>query len=254
MTTSTFGAGIHPDLPDTLVHLTGRPRVRADDQPAGFAQGGPDDRLAGIAHAGAIAATRVWRARGPVVCLSEASSAALATLFSTGVTYRGPYSPWAVMLDRAAAVAAGARPVWHMGDDALAATESLPDYLADLRVRYVPGAADWLAEREWRLCWGDTPIAAGNIPGFTLAGHATGVIVGVRGWLPLPRPLTHGPQTGQLAFAWPVHGLSRWWWNGQTMVNDGSLDIQNQAAVYGVTAPIAPSGNGEPNRIPGGEY
>ena len=126
MTSSTFGAGIHTDLPDTLVHLTGRPRVRADDLPAGFAQGGPDDRLAGIAHAGAIAATRVWRARGPVVCLSEASPAALMALFSTGVTYRGPYSPWTVMIDRAAAVAAGVRPVWHMGDDALAATESLP--------------------------------------------------------------------------------------------------------------------------------
>jgi hypothetical protein len=45
-------------------------------------------------------------------------------LFSTGVTYRGPYSPWAVMLDRTAAVAVGVRPVWRMSDDALAATES----------------------------------------------------------------------------------------------------------------------------------
>lgn len=70
MTASPFGAGIHPDLPNTLVHLTGRPRTRPDDLPPGFAQGGPDDRLSGIAHAGAIYATQVWRARGPVVCLS----------------------------------------------------------------------------------------------------------------------------------------------------------------------------------------
>lgn len=185
---------------------------------------------------GAIYATRVWRARGPVVCLSEASPIALVALFATGVTYRGPYMPWAVMLDRATAVTAGVRPVWYMGDDALAATESLPPHLADRRVRYVPGVADWLAEREWRLCWGDTPITAGNVAALTLTGLATGVIVGAQGWLPPPRKVTHGPHAGQLIYAWPVHGLSRWWWNGQQIVPDGRLDIQAQAVAYGLNS------------------
>jgi hypothetical protein len=66
-------------------------------------------------------------------------------------------APWAVMLNRATAVTSGIGPVC-MGDEALAATETLPDHLADRRVRYVPGAADWLAEREWRMCWGNTPL------------------------------------------------------------------------------------------------
>lgn len=237
MTSLTLGAGIHPDLPDTLVHLTGRPRVRADDLPPVFGEGGPDDRLAGIAHAGAIYATRVWRTRGPVVCLSEASPAALVRLFSTGVTYRGPYAPWAVMLNRAAAVTSGICPVWYMGDDAIAATETLPDYLADRRVRYVPGAADWLAEREWRMCWGNAPIAPGYAAALRLAGLATGIIVGSQGWLPPPRQVTDGPQAGQLTYAWPVHGLARWWWNGHALVSDGTIDIQTQVAFYGTVPP-----------------
>ena len=130
---------------------------------------------------------RSGAARRPVVCLSEASSAALVTLFFTGVTHRGPYAPWAIMLDRAAAVANGFGPVWHMGDDALSATDTLPAHLADRRVRYVPGAADWLAEREWRMCWGDALINPGFVPALPLAGLATGVIVGTQGWLPPPR-------------------------------------------------------------------
>lgn len=228
----TFGAGIHPDLPDTLIHFTGRPRVRTDPPPA-FGQGGPDDRLASIAHAGAIYAAKAWGTRGPVVCMSEASPAALVTLFSTGVTYRGPYAPWAVMLNRAVAVTSGVGPVWYMGDDAIAATETLPDDLADRRVRYVPGRADWLAEREWRMCWGNTPIAPGNVAGLGLAGLATGVIVGSQGWLPPPRLVNGGPQAGQLAYAWPAHGLARLWWTGQALVFDGTIDIQAQAASYG---------------------
>lgn len=233
----TQGAGIHPDLPETLVHFTGRPRVRADDLPPHFGQGPPDDRLARIAHAGAIYAARVWGTRGPVVCMSEASPAALVTLFSTGVTYRGPYAPWAVILNRATAVTSGIGPVWYMGDDAMAATETLPAHLADRRVRYVPGRADWLAEREWRLCWGDTPIAPGSIAALGLPGLATGVIVGSSGWLPPPRPFIDGPQAGQLAYAWPVHGLARWWWNGQALAFDGTIDIQAQASSYGTPSP-----------------
>lgn len=233
MTASTFGAGTHPDLPDTLVHLTGRPRSQQDDHPPAFAVGDAGDRLAGIAHVGAIYYTRVWGSRGPVVCMSEASPAALTTLFATGVTHRGPYAPWAVMINRVAAIAAGARPVWHMGDDALTATNSLPTYLADLRVRYVPGRVDWLAEREWRICWGDMPIAPNNVGALRLANLATGVIVGVHGWLPRPRQT----QSGQLSFAYAVHGLARWWWNGERIVPDGIIDIAAQAATYGFAPP-----------------
>lgn len=85
------------------------------------------------------------------------------------------------MLKRAIAVTFGIGPVWYMSDEAIAATETLPDHLADRRVRYVPGRADWLAEREWRMCWGNTPIAPGNVGVLGLAGLATGVIVGSRG-------------------------------------------------------------------------
>jgi hypothetical protein len=66
---------------------------------------------------------------------------------------------------------------------AISATDTLPAHLADPRVRYILGAADWLAEREWRLCWATTPRSTppGFIPALRLAGPATGIIVGTQG-------------------------------------------------------------------------
>jgi hypothetical protein len=76
------------------------------------------------------------------------------------------------------------------------------------------------------MCCSNTPIAPGNVGTLGLAGLATGAIVGSQGWLPPPRLVTGGPRTGQLTYAWPVRGLTRWWWNGQAIVFDATIDIQ----------------------------
>jgi hypothetical protein len=108
-----FGAGIHPDLPPSLIHFTGRPRGNGD-QPPQFAQGTPEERLIRILQGGCLRASPTFGTVGPVLCLSEPSETALGVLLSTGVTFRGPYAPWAVLIERKTIVDGGFRPVWHM--------------------------------------------------------------------------------------------------------------------------------------------
>jgi hypothetical protein len=232
---SNFGVGVHPDLPITLAHFTGRPRA-ANDRPPWWAPGTPEGRLAAILHGNAIRYNSAPGTPGYVVCLSEASAPALTTLFLTGVTWRGPYAPWALLLGRQALIDAGARPVWYMSDDELDATAHLPARMRDRRVRYEPGKnSDWLAEREWRLCWGDYPLSSNHYPVHPLTGLLTAVIVGTPGWC--PPPLEFGPDVGhqpQLAFATAAHGARRLLWTGAELRDDGLLNIETQAAAYGM--------------------
>lgn len=56
----------------------------------------------------------------------------------------------------------------------------MPARFRDRRVRYEPGSADWLHEREWRLTFNDD-----ETPDFVLTADAVaGVIVGEQGWMP----------------------------------------------------------------------
>ena len=104
----------------------------------------------------------------------------------------------------------GFRPVWHMGTEELDATAGLPAQMRDRRVSYEPGRTDWLAEREWRLCWGDMQIPAGHVPTFSLSGLLLAIIVGKQGWDP---PYGATPV--------PHRGLARGFWRGDTVVADG---------------------------------
>jgi hypothetical protein len=220
---SFFGTGVHPDLPSTFVHFTGRPRSSSDPLPH-WAPATPQQRLASILQCHFIRARPVFRTIGPVVCFSEASLTALGTLFATGVTGRGPYDPWALLLDRTRLIAAGVRPVWYMDDDELLATSTLDPRMTDRRVRYLPGRIDWLAEREWRCCWGGQPIANGHVPGFVLTGNIVGVIVGTSGWQPPSPPQQQAPMdTTTSTSVWTAHQAPRIWWNGQRLVYDGIL-------------------------------
>ncbi|MGK3206908.1 hypothetical protein [Amycolatopsis sp. MEPSY49] len=203
-----FGVGQHPDLPPYLVHFTGRPRG-IHSPPLGV-PAKPEDRLAMILTCGFIQGFSTFGTWGPVVCTSEVSGAGLAALFSTGVTSRGPYEPWAVVLKRDAAIDLGFRPVWYMDTQERVATNDLPVRMLDRRVTYNPGLEDWLAEREWRLCWGDTEIRPGNVPAISLPGLITAVIVGQSGWQPLRGP----------APTW-FDGIPRCLWDGQNLVVDG---------------------------------
>ena len=227
---TTFGAGVHPDIPPYLVHFTGRPRADTDPPPAGISPT-PEGRLAGIGLTGALIAKPVFGTTGPVVCFSECSPAAMSTLFSTGVTWRGRWDPWAVVFDRDRLIAAGARPVLLLDDGEWTATEAMPMPMRDRRQRYVPGKVDFTAEREWRLSmW--APDWDGRLwPLWWIAPAAVGIVVGVRGWLPAPDWVTsYGQEPPQLRFAAAFNGLQRWWWNGTTLVADGWCDINSQIA------------------------
>lgn len=227
-----FGVGTHPDIPEALVHFTGRPRSDTDTPPD-FAAGSAEDRLGLILQQGVLRGAQTWGTLGAVVCVSEPSAAALATMLSTGVTYRGAYAPWAVLIKRQALVDAGFRPVWHMSDDELAATNGQAGKFRDRRVRYVPGKVDWLAEREWRLCWGlkDAP----QHPTFDLTGALAGVIVGESGWMP-PPAVEHLGNATWTKYAKSCHEVPRLWWDGQQLVDDGVFDLERQmheAWMYG---------------------
>jgi hypothetical protein len=160
---SLFGAGVHPDLPTSFVHFTGRPRG-AGDRPPEFAAERAEHRLVQILQQGLLRAAPTWGTAGPVVCVSESTENAIKVMVSSGVTTRGPYEPWALLLDRDALINLGFRPVWHMSERSLQATDHLPALFRDLRVRYQPGVVDWLAEREWRVCWGTHPSTTAEPP------------------------------------------------------------------------------------------
>jgi hypothetical protein len=182
---SWSGAGVHPDLPTSFVHFTGRPRGTGD-RPPDFAAVDAEQRLVQILQQGLLRAAPTFGTAGPILSVSESTESAIKVMLSNGVTARGPYAPWALLLDRDALIANGFRPVWPMSAAQLQATSQLPAADRDLRVKYEPGTVDWLAEREWRRCWGDAPIGHGHVQGLQLTGLLSGVIVGRRRWMPPP--------------------------------------------------------------------
>lgn len=192
-----------------------------------FAAGTPEQRLVRLLQEGKLRAAHTFGTVGPVLCVSEPSQTALQVMLKTGVTWRGAYAPWAVLLDRVGLINAGFRPVWHMSPDELAATSTMPARLRDRRIRYVPGSIDWLAEREWRQCWGDTPLAHDAVPALDLTGLLVGVIVGQPGWMPPPATTTEGSATWR-RYASSCHTVPRLWWNGERLVDDGVFDLERQ--------------------------
>ncbi|MEU5561233.1 hypothetical protein AB0H47_34800 [Streptomyces globisporus] len=256
---------IHPDLPETLVHFTGRPRGRRELRE--FPPRTPEQRLVSILHSGILRGAHTFGTDAPVICFSEATEEARRVMLRDGAGARGPYEPWGLVLDRQQLIAVGARPVLHLSAEEIGQTSQLPTRLRNRRVRYDPGSSDWLHEREWRICFetGDNPVlllapqpvfAAGGALSFT-PHRVVGVIVGVPGWAPPPRYRSFEEAQSQLdlqvqwvqnamrantdqqrrsipvhvcgvEFARPANGLARWFWNGSELVRDGFIDIQAQ--------------------------
>lgn len=226
----------HPDLPDTLVHFTGRPRGQSDKPPE-FARGGAEDRLVSILHTGALRGAPDFWSDAPVICFSEVTEDARRVMLRDGAGTRGPYAPWGLVLDRQQLIGSGARPVLYLSAEEMNETGELPTSLRNRRVRYDPGRSDWLHEREWRLCF-----EAGDEPVLPITPQlVVGVIVGTQGWTPPPRDVSPEEMTSGLAltlqaaqrvmkemggpgsrmtvnahsisFARPANGLARWYWN-----------------------------------------
>ncbi len=230
------GVGIHPDLPTTLVHFTGRPRGPGDTPPD-FARTTPEERMVRILIEGRLRATKVFGSSYPVLCFSEPSESARRVMLRDGVvTERGPYAPWGLILDRAQLIDAGARPVLYLSSDEMELTDDLPTRLRNRRVRYDPGSSDWLHEREWRICY--RPV---DSPYLELTrGLVVGVIVGKRGWLPPPAIIEHrtfhsvdGPMVAygssvRRRYSAAADQLARWYWDAENLVEDGVFDIEEQ--------------------------
>ncbi|MET9954484.1 hypothetical protein ABZ135_23475 [Streptomyces sp. NPDC006339] len=255
----------HPDLPDTLVHFTGRPRSPRD-LPPDFAEGSAEDRLVSILQGGALRGAPVFGADAPVLCFSEASEEARRVMLRDGAGARRPYDPWGLVLDRRQLVEAGARPVLHVSYEERAVMQaSLSPKTYNRCVAYEPGRVDWLHEREWRLCFeaAEEPelsirprlvVDVGTVS--TAPPLVVGVIVGTPGWTPPPRYRSYEEARAELdlvvrlvhsametsgyqgsgipliaygvQFARPANGLARWYWNGTELVPDGVIDIQAQ--------------------------
>ena len=249
------GVGIHPDLPNTLVHFTGRPRASGDEPPT-FVDGrlggdhiqkiakavaqlkaryakddaeiGAEQRLISVLVMGSLMGAPVHGTSQPVICFSECSEEARRVMLRDGVVpSRGPYAPWGLLLHREALINCGVRPVLYLSSDEMVVTSDLPLKLRNRRVRYDPGTADWLHEREWRLCFDtdeqpELPITSDLV---------AGIIVGRAGWQP---PVITTRETIRLSSGRMVevvrstrsaHGLPRWWWNGKDLVEDGNIDL-----------------------------
>ncbi|MFD8439963.1 hypothetical protein ACFV2I_33350 [Streptomyces microflavus] len=247
----------HPDLPDVLVHFTGRPRRKNEKPPIpDFAHGSAEDRLVSILHGGALRGNKThWAEDRPVACFSEITQEARRIMLRDGVR-RGPYPPWGLMLDRTKLIEIGARPALYVSrleyesmKNEMSARTYSRCVVYDPRPFYGQ-PTDWLFEREWRLVFG-----AKGTPELDLAqeGLVTGVITGRPGWTPPPRrrvledstwaePAPSGPGSGVAKIgrttmttrvvhtqsAGPAHGLRRLYWDGEDLVDDGEFDIEEQ--------------------------
>ncbi|MFJ9101122.1 hypothetical protein ACIRJM_21950 [Streptomyces sp. NPDC102405] len=264
----------HPDLPDTLVHFTGRPRGKGDPPPPDFAVGTPEQRLVSILHSGTLRGSPDYWADAPVICFSEVTEEARRVMLRDGAG-RGPYAPWGLVLDRQKLIGAGVRPVLYLSGEEMGATGQLPTRLRNRRVRYDPGQSDWLHEREWRFCFEDgaepvlpitpQPVGAAGVVSFT-PHLVIGVIVGTPGWTPPPREVSPEEMSSKyvtavlavrramkenshlawtsipissppMSFAWPANGLARWHWNGAQLVPDGYFDIRTQQELEATCQP-----------------
>lgn len=246
----------HPDLPDALVHFTGRPRGKDEKIPVpDFAHGSAEDRLVSILHRGVLRGSVTHWTDRPVACFSEITEEARRAMLRDGL-HRGPYPPWGVMLDRAKLVELGARPalyVSRMEYDQMRV--EMPARTHNRCVVYEPRPlygrpTDWLFEREWRLVFDAMGTPELDL---TQEGLVTGVITGTPGWTPPPRrrvikdstsvlPVPSNPDSEvassggmtmttrevRTRFAGPAHGMRRLYWDGEDLVDDGKFDIEEQ--------------------------
>lgn len=169
----------HKDQPRAFIHFTGRPRKWDDKPPAVVPQSG-EERLVRILETGRILAFSSYGSP-PVVCISESTRGAVAGMVTKGVTERGPYEPWGLLLKRDETIKAGFRPVLNLTRDEqelIKSVDGVGPKLRGLFVTYDRAAnVDWLTEREWRYV--TTP--GGHLD---LTGLVLGVAVPRKGWEP----------------------------------------------------------------------
>lgn len=170
-------------------------------------------RLASILRTGEL---RAFPAHGTdgvsVIGASDVSPADLQAAFRTGLNTRGPFEPWALVLDRETTWAAGARPVLYADygerEVVRAALEARASGRGALvqRIDINMYRSDWTHEREWR--W----IAHAGRDSLPVWAFIKAVIVGTSGWMP-PRLRTNAD----------AERVRRWWWVAGELIDDGML-------------------------------
>src|SRR5687767_1211985 len=114
----------HPDLPNFFVHFTGRSRHYQEKTPAGIPLTA-EERLVGILEDGQIRAFSSFSSP-PVVCVSESTRQAVASMVTRGPRQRPAYEPWGLLLRRQEAIDRGFRPVLHLFRDERQRLDSSP--------------------------------------------------------------------------------------------------------------------------------
>ena len=195
-----------------LVHFVGRPRGGADPLPADVAHLVAEVRLASILDSGQLRAFAVHGTDVPVIGASDISPADLEAALRTGLSTRGPFEPWALVLNRDLMWGSGARPVLYADYvDLRLLQQALEGHAAGRgalvqRLDLNMYRSDWTHEREWRWLARATPD---HLPVWP---QLDAVIVGRTGWQP-PSLEAHPDATT----------VERWWWTGKELVDDGKI-------------------------------
>lgn len=216
-----FAEYADPAMADKVVHFVGRQRG-GQLLPVDVRGMSTEQRFVNVLQSKMLRGFTVPRAKSPVVCLSDLSSAELEAAFHRGLNTRGPVEPWAVVFYRVPTWEAGFRPVVY------ADREKLYNIEIALLTLYGPGwdalvvptdlrrtmpREDWTSEREWRYCFSpDT-----KVPLLGIEQGVAAVVVGRSGWVP-PYPVT-----------WPPTALppERWLWDPveKRLVHDGRVAV-----------------------------
>lgn len=153
-----------PDLPDVLIHMTGRQGRLGTGVRDDIAALDPTRRLASILFNQLVAPTTPFGCDWPVVCLTQTTRTALAHL-----TLNGRYNGTGIAFHTQAVFDVGGGPAFYVRGDEFNEwrAASLPESLKARAVRFWPGSSNstpndllssflhgpsqWLHEREWRI-------------------------------------------------------------------------------------------------------
>ncbi|MFJ3106513.1 hypothetical protein [Streptomyces sp. NPDC086835] len=158
---------VGPAQSDDLFHFTGRNGGRPDDIPVEISTMTPEQRLDAILGTRVLRGFRPFGATQKCVCFSESPPEHLAHLIGA----RG-FSPWGVVVSRAAVFALGGGGVAYVPD--AVHTRFRASGLEHWAVRTGTDSV-WLHEREWRL-----PVLRGEVR----LGGVRAVLVGNPHWRP----------------------------------------------------------------------
>lgn len=165
MVLNLLAARQSPDLPDVLIHMTGRAGTPGHGTPASIASFTPVQRLAGILFHRSLWYCQPFDGPWPVACLSQMTRTALAALTPSR------YAAVGIAFHKQAVFNAGGGPALYIrGDQYDAFREAaVDDRFKAMAVRYWPGRtapytleevirpqsemtrSEWVMEREWRI-------------------------------------------------------------------------------------------------------